>query len=879
MPKEFPYDVFLSHNAQDKPRVRRLAERLKAAGLRVWFDEWNVLSGDIIALKVDEGLEQSRVLLLCISPHALASDWVGLEQSTSIHRDPANLGRRFVPLLLADCELPDTLRRYRYIDYRDESDAAFAEILAACHAATGEESPETEQWKAAVSAAIPAKPPRPRRRRQPAGQKTQPGSAQSRPTTWEKVTSYALMSFVCFLLGAGLLLAILWKAERLVALGLVGNFYYIVLLPLGLAVAGFLFGVLRSLAYYKGEQLHGTLELGGPIVGFALVILGGLFLHKPPPESFDVTVFVRGEKGPHDFVLRNFGTVWMTLGPDLRSERIGDKGQAEFKNIPVSFRTQEVPISVEAEGFEPAKPDAQYRLDHSSVSVVLRRRRLWLPGRVQSEGFEQANPDPQYLLDRSSVSRMLQRQFVLLSGWVQDADKHLVNGAVLSVGALNVKTDLNGRFEVAFPRDIQPRGIQAEVTAPGFEVWRGELPLNGDVTISLKRDLPRLQGAEIRGVVRLNEPAGLEMANVAISADDAQPTVSNSDGTFVLRFVQKNPGQAVKLRVQKPGFVVVHSSMLRHTLLRDSKAEPPVLILMAKEGDREEMARRFFRLKGDEAALNSYNQQLKELKERHLGDTKKVALLQRELELAKTAVGKVAEEFASEEEFKNSPFYRQAIQLFLAGKLDSALEALDVATLQEEIGSALFMAMKVSRKSLEVSREFRLKGHLLALTFRFAEAAKAYQSAVEAAPEDFETQFAFAYFSQSLKRQKEALSAYTRALDLARKSNDLPRVARTLNNLGVLHSEENRNAEARQAYEEALKDYRQLAEKNPDTYLSYVARTLNNLGVLHSEENRNAEARQAYEEALKIYQQFAKVAPDRFGRDVERVQRLLKNLK
>ena len=114
MPHPFPFDVFVSHHAKDKPRVRRLAERLKQVGLRVWFDEWNVRSGDIIALKVDEGLEQSRVLLLCLSPHALASGWVALERSTAIHRDPANEGRRFIPLLLADCDLPDTLRRYKY---------------------------------------------------------------------------------------------------------------------------------------------------------------------------------------------------------------------------------------------------------------------------------------------------------------------------------------------------------------------------------------------------------------------------------------------------------------------------------------------------------------------------------------------------------------------------------------------------------------------------------------------------------------------------------------------------------------------------------------------------------------------------------------------
>ena len=149
MSAKFQFDVFVSHNSNDKPRVRKLAERLKAAGLRVWFDEWNIKSGDIIALKVDEGLEQSRVLLLCISRNALASGWVALERSTAVHRDPANVGRRFIPLLLGDCDLPDTLRRYKYVDFRDEAEAAFAEILDACRPEVAEAStaPATRERK------------------------------------------------------------------------------------------------------------------------------------------------------------------------------------------------------------------------------------------------------------------------------------------------------------------------------------------------------------------------------------------------------------------------------------------------------------------------------------------------------------------------------------------------------------------------------------------------------------------------------------------------------------------------------------------------------------------------------------------------------------
>jgi WD40 repeat protein len=128
----FQYDVFLSHNSQDKPRVRKLAERLRDAGLRVWFDEWVIWPGDDIYLAIERGLEAARVQVLCLSPAALGSEWVVLERSTVLFRDPTNAGRRFIPLLLEDCELPDTLRRYKYVDFREEAKTALEELLTAC---------------------------------------------------------------------------------------------------------------------------------------------------------------------------------------------------------------------------------------------------------------------------------------------------------------------------------------------------------------------------------------------------------------------------------------------------------------------------------------------------------------------------------------------------------------------------------------------------------------------------------------------------------------------------------------------------------------------------------------------------------------------------
>src|SRR5262249_33632616 len=60
------------------------------------------------------------------------SDWVDFERSTVLSRDPANKNRGFIPLLLLECQIPDALRRYKHIDFRDESESAFQELVNAC---------------------------------------------------------------------------------------------------------------------------------------------------------------------------------------------------------------------------------------------------------------------------------------------------------------------------------------------------------------------------------------------------------------------------------------------------------------------------------------------------------------------------------------------------------------------------------------------------------------------------------------------------------------------------------------------------------------------------------------------------------------------------
>ena len=57
--QEYSYDVFLSHNSADKPRVGHIAELLKGAGLKVWFNEWTIQPGVDIYMAIERGLEAS----------------------------------------------------------------------------------------------------------------------------------------------------------------------------------------------------------------------------------------------------------------------------------------------------------------------------------------------------------------------------------------------------------------------------------------------------------------------------------------------------------------------------------------------------------------------------------------------------------------------------------------------------------------------------------------------------------------------------------------------------------------------------------------------------------------------------------------------------
>ena len=133
MADDFTYDVFLSYSSKDKKIVRPLAERLRADGLRVWLDDWEIRPGDSIPAKVEEGLEHSRVLVLCMSEHAFGSGWAQLEAGTFRFRDPLNKERRFIPVRLDNSTIKGSLVQFLYINWlQEDRTQEYGKLLEVC---------------------------------------------------------------------------------------------------------------------------------------------------------------------------------------------------------------------------------------------------------------------------------------------------------------------------------------------------------------------------------------------------------------------------------------------------------------------------------------------------------------------------------------------------------------------------------------------------------------------------------------------------------------------------------------------------------------------------------------------------------------------------
>ncbi|MGA2135478.1 MAG: toll/interleukin-1 receptor domain-containing protein, partial [Bryobacteraceae bacterium] len=112
--------VFLSHSTRDKAFVERLAAALRAAGDDPWLCEVDIDFGHNFVAEIERGLKECDLVLLVLSPDAVASGWTRQEWTSAVARQIAESRVRLGVLLLRDCEVPELLRTTHRIDARSD---------------------------------------------------------------------------------------------------------------------------------------------------------------------------------------------------------------------------------------------------------------------------------------------------------------------------------------------------------------------------------------------------------------------------------------------------------------------------------------------------------------------------------------------------------------------------------------------------------------------------------------------------------------------------------------------------------------------------------------------------------------------------------------
>jgi len=199
-------------------------------------------------------------------------------------------------------------------------------------------------------------------------------------------------------------------------LRLPNGLFYVILIPLGVTAAAFLFGAMRSHATYKGQSSYGTLELSGPVVVLALVVLGGMFANRA--ETFALTVRVHGPDGPSDIV--RSGALTADLAGVRRTSTIGSDGEVVFADVPDAIEGSAIRLFTDVPGLR--------AVDDTTPIVV------------------PASHIIEFALTRRTFATAVR-------GTVQEANGRPVRGAVLNfnAGAVTVVSDSGGNFHATLP--------------------------------------------------------------------------------------------------------------------------------------------------------------------------------------------------------------------------------------------------------------------------------------------------------------------------------------------------------------------------------------------------------------------------------------------
>jgi hypothetical protein len=132
--------IFLCHHHLDKPFARRLADRLKAHGIRVWLDEAEMGVGDSLLSKIESAIRECTYLAVVLSPRSVSSLWVQREVNMALSEEIHGRRVKVLPLLQEKCSIPGFLMDKVYADFTVDFNSGFSALIQRLESDLHEES-------------------------------------------------------------------------------------------------------------------------------------------------------------------------------------------------------------------------------------------------------------------------------------------------------------------------------------------------------------------------------------------------------------------------------------------------------------------------------------------------------------------------------------------------------------------------------------------------------------------------------------------------------------------------------------------------------------------------------------------------------------------
>src|SRR6266852_5505314 len=120
-----PEYAFLSYSRRDQAFAARLAQDLRARGIRLWFDQLDIPPGANWDVEIHRALHGARALLFIVSESSVASDNVLNELSVALET-----GKSIIPVMIANVTVPLRITRLQRVDFVTDYHAGLAKLAA-----------------------------------------------------------------------------------------------------------------------------------------------------------------------------------------------------------------------------------------------------------------------------------------------------------------------------------------------------------------------------------------------------------------------------------------------------------------------------------------------------------------------------------------------------------------------------------------------------------------------------------------------------------------------------------------------------------------------------------------------------------------------------